>query len=169
MQVKLFEIKGIEDGLKKIADTDLNVKVAYKIAKVLKKIAEESGTIEETRAKLVSKYGTHIQKDGQPVCEVDEDKKQDFFKEYGDLLNEEIELDIKPLSLSDLGDIKLSPVDMIKLEKIVKEEKCCGEKGKCEKKEVVAEPEEAVAELEPEAPKVEDVVEPAAPEVEDKK
>jgi hypothetical protein len=163
MKVKLFEIKGIEDGLKKVAETDLDVKVAYRIAKLLKKIAEESVVIEETRSKLVTKYGTYVQKEGQPVCEVDEDKKKDFFKEYGELLNQEIEIDIKTILLSDLEGIKLSPVDMIRLEKVIEEEKCC-----CDKKEECEKKEEVKVE-EPVAPEVEDIGESDVVEPEEKK
>ena len=44
-----------------------------------------------------------------------------FEKELGTIMGEEIEIDLKTVPLSELGDVKIKPLDLMKLEKIIEE------------------------------------------------
>lgn len=114
MKITLAEIKSLEKSLSKIFDKDLNIKIAYRLGKLLKKMSDEMNLLEENRIKLVKKYGKQTEDNGQFA--VDPDKTQDFYNEINELMQVEIDIDFEPISLEEFGDIKLSASDMIRLD-----------------------------------------------------
>ncbi|HUS48597.1 MAG TPA: hypothetical protein VMZ91_00390, partial [Candidatus Paceibacterota bacterium] len=61
MKIKLLELKGIETGLQKLIDKELNIRVAYRIGKLLKVVTDETASLEDSRNKLIQKYGETIE------------------------------------------------------------------------------------------------------------
>ena len=124
MKLTLAEIKNIEQPLKKLMNKELDIKVAYGVAKFLRVINEELTDIEESRIKLVKKFSTSDEKTGQ--MQVDKEKQEDFFKEFSAFLNTEIEVSIEPIELESLGKLTFTPLDIIALDKVIisKEDKC---------------------------------------------
>ena len=117
MKFTLGEIRGLEESLVKIMNKEIPVKAAYKLGKFLKKVSKELVTIEEQRISLVKKYskGENEKGDFQVLSE----KENDFRKEFVELLQTEVNIDVQTVSIEDFGDISLSPVDLMKLDKIV--------------------------------------------------
>lgn len=129
MKISLAEIKSLEKSLSKIFDKDLNIKIAYRLGILLKKITEELRTLEENRIRLIKKYGTKDEKTQQ--IQVPPDKNADFYKDFNELLTFEIDIDFEPISLNAFGDITLSAIDAMRLDGIViKNDKTAAKKKK---------------------------------------
>lgn len=114
MKITLAEAKSLETSLAKIFDKDVNIKVAYRLGKLLKKLSEEMKTLEESRVKLVQKHGEENEETKQ--FSVPPTKTQEFYKEFNELMQCEIEIDFDPIPLELFGDIKLSASDVLRLD-----------------------------------------------------
>ena len=135
MKIKLLELKGIETGLQKLIDKELNIRVAYRIGKLLKVVTDETASLEDSRNKLIQKYGETIeatdasQVEGQPPfpqgqqrIQVKPENQQKFYNELSELLQEEVEISFEQISLNDLEGVILSPKDMFLLDPVIKAE-----------------------------------------------
>ena len=125
MKFKLAELKPFAEGLKEILDVELPIKPAYWLGKLLVKVENELKHFEEARLKLIAKHSIEKDEKGRPKVDettnryvVDEEA---FGKEFIELCDEEIEIDFKPITLDELGDVKLKPITLAKLERIIKE------------------------------------------------
>jgi len=125
MKIKVGEIQGLVEGLKSIIEEKLPAKASYWLARDASKLSRELQTFEQTRLKIVEKYCKRDKK-GEPI--IDKENNQydmadmvAFQKEFRTIMDEEIEIDLKTIALSELGDVKIKPLDLIKLEKIIKE------------------------------------------------
>jgi len=119
MKVTLAEVKSLEASLGKLFDKDVNIKIAYRLSSLIKKLSEELSILEENRIKLVKQYGVEDEK--TKAVSVPPDKSQDFYNAFNELMQIEIEIDFEPIPLKDLGEIELSASDMMKLDgKIIK-------------------------------------------------
>jgi len=131
MKITLNEVRGMQAGLDVILAKELPVKTAYWLARFLDKVSVEFKAMETVRMKLVEKYAT--KKDGKPVMKKDKDGKQlqeydltkanmeKFQTEFTELGKEEFEIDFKPIKLEQLGDIKLKPIVLVQLGKLIVE------------------------------------------------
>ena len=130
MKFKLNEIRLATDGLGEILEKELPVKTAYWLARFLDKVNSENASMEKARIILVKKHAKKDDK-GNPMFVKDKDDKDTnqydipdmdtFQNEFIELTNEEVEIDFKPIKLESLGDIKLKPITLAKLGKIIEE------------------------------------------------
>lgn len=135
MKMTLAEIKSIEESLAKLFDKELNIKIAYKLSSLLKKLSGEVKLLEENRVKLVQKHGKKDEETQQVT--VAPESAEAFYKEFSELMQIEVELDFEPIPLDAFGDITLSASDILKLEgKVIScpEEKPKKAKAKSKKK-----------------------------------
>ncbi|QKJ99935.1 MAG: hypothetical protein HND40_10370 [Ignavibacteriota bacterium] len=120
MQLTLKQILESVDSLGKLLNKELPVKTAYRLGRLSKAIQSELDQFNLTRNNLIKKYGK--EKDGQ--YQIDPDDKtalEKFNKEIEELLDVEIKIDsYEPIPINELDDIKLSAIDMSKLEIFIK-------------------------------------------------
>jgi hypothetical protein len=102
MKIKNGDLQVLVNAMITYGDM-LNVKEAYWLTKDIKKIQKELTIIEDMRQSLIKKYGT-TDKDGQ--VKLKDDVK--FLKDFYTILGEEVELDIKPININKLEDLKLA-------------------------------------------------------------
>ncbi|MBI4720822.1 MAG: hypothetical protein HY770_06305 [Chitinivibrionia bacterium] len=122
--VHVGELPAILEGINEISEARLPIKTAHKVAKIAKKVVEERQIAETSRMKLVDRYAEKDE-NGRPVTEGNVYKFADvegFGKEYGELCEIEISIDIEPLTLDELGDVQLMPVTLIKLDAFIAED-----------------------------------------------
>jgi len=125
MKIKVGEIRPLIEGLEEIIKIDLPVKPAYWLARYLTKIGEEAKAFDNVRVKLIDKYGKKDEK-GKPIVNkktsnYEIEDTESFAKEFGELAEQEFEIDFKPIKLADLGDIKIKPIILARLSKIIEE------------------------------------------------
>jgi len=120
MKIKLAQIKAIEEPLAKLADKELDIRISYRLGKFIKVIGQELQELETNRIKLIKKYGKPVDnKAGQQEYQIEEENKNKFIDDFNKLLQEEINVDFSPISLEELKDVQLTPVDVMRLEGIV--------------------------------------------------
>jgi len=113
MKFKLRQIINMRKSLAKIANQEVSIDKAFVIARNIKFFNQEIENFDERRNELIKKYSTD-------KTTVDKDKEEDFFKELQVLLDVEVEIDLIPVDLSQIKDIKLTAMDLIVLDSIVK-------------------------------------------------
>lgn len=125
LKVTIGDILAGQLGLGKLfklsEEEKISVKLGYRVTKVIKKVEPEVKSANEAQLALLKKYGTPIMEEvpGEKK-EGEEPKMQEsgrydlgenvevFEKEYDEFLKQELELDVLPLPLSDLEDLKLT-------------------------------------------------------------
>lgn len=113
MKIKLKKIYECGTALNSIGQLDFEVKTAYWIGRNADILFREIQQIEKQRIALVKKYGIE---DEKKRVKVPEEKVEDFKKELDSLLDTEIKVDIKPISISSLGDRTMKPADLVALD-----------------------------------------------------
>jgi len=112
MKVSLFEIYSSVSVLNKLVDLALPAKSSYKFVKIMKKFNEELKMMEDERQKLINKYGE--EKEGTVI--VLDGNRETFLKEFGDLLETQIDVDWDPISIDSLGNVELSVAEITKIQ-----------------------------------------------------
>lgn len=118
--MKLQQIINSESSLKKLLDTQLPVKVAYKISKIVNLIEPDLKIFNEQRDKLIKELGTH-DKD-KDIYTVEKVNLSKFADEIGKLTDIEVNLgfgqgkDLEKIKVDDLGDIKVAAADLVQLD-----------------------------------------------------
>ncbi len=125
MKFKLAELKPFSEGLTEILEIELPIKPSYWLGKLLRQVESELKAFEDARVKLIVKHSTEKDDKGNPKVDettnrymVDEEA---FGKEFMELCEEEVDIEFKPIKLEALGDVKLKPITMAKLERILEE------------------------------------------------
>ena len=113
--MKLGEIKNASVALMKIAQKELPIRIAYKFNKIVDIIDKEMDTLEKFRIKLVEKHG---ETNNNGETRVPQEKFEDFQKEYNELLDTTVSIDVIkfPLSMFEECDIKMSIKDINSLD-----------------------------------------------------
>ena len=128
MKIKTGDLRNIGSGLMEILKIELPVKPSYWLARIANKIGSEQKAFETTRMNLVKKHAKKDKKgnplvikdkDGKPTNNYDVPDIEAFNKEFNELTEQEIEINIDPIKLDALGDIKIKPVILAKLGKII--------------------------------------------------
>ena len=92
----LFENKQYFETISKIHSSDqLSVMDAYRINRLVKKLNELNEEYMELKSKLLTQHGTPGEEEGQFI--VEGDSKEEFLKEFNELLNIEHDLETEML------------------------------------------------------------------------
>lgn len=113
-------------GLQRLAERDLPVRVAYKVARILKLLGEEAKAYDEQRVKLIKKYATKDEK-GELVVENGEaafapEQRALFDKEFRELNTSEITLESQAILVDDFRDVQVSSKELVLLGDFLVEE-----------------------------------------------
>lgn len=125
-KIKLGLLENILNSFVVLSEKQLPIKVSYKLSKLIKLLSKEYGIFEESRLKLVNIYGEKDEKGELKVREngladIIEDKRNDFNRDYNDLINLEIEIEFDQFSIDDFGDISIAPKDLINIGLFIKD------------------------------------------------
>ena len=112
MNIKLIQILSARDTLSRLGERTLPVKQSYRLAKLIKAINNEMSVYEGERIKLCEEYGTL----SEDKTKYDIHDMEGFSRDSEELLNQEIELEAKPIDISGL---ELTAQDIIKIEPFI--------------------------------------------------
>lgn len=125
MEFKIAEILDLNRIINELADMKLNTILAYKIARIRKKLQEEVTMIEENRTQLIMPY---IKKDenDEPIIdngiyEVIEETRKELTDKLNEFFGTEIKVELPTLQLKELESIELTPKQIEALMKIIEE------------------------------------------------
>ena len=118
MQITLQQLSDGFVSLGKVASLDLPVKTAYWLKRVAKAAEGEMRQLDEVRVQLVKKYGAE---DESGNIAVKPENVEAFAAEFNDLLAETIDLPGDGIALDALGDVKVSAIDLMRLDWLIKD------------------------------------------------
>lgn len=117
MKVKAREIWNVRTIFFKIMNTPQEAKLAYRIAKIMRKLDAELKTLDEQRNNLIKKYGE--QKNRQMI--VPEPKMPEFLAEFEKVLSDETEFDIQKIPVNLIDNIQITPADLLAIENYIED------------------------------------------------
>lgn len=113
IDITLAELQNVVKGLNNLVKVEIPAKYAYRFGKAAKYLQGELMLLRTSRDTLYKKYGY---KNEEGNMTVPEDKREDFIKDFEDLLKEKISVEMEPMPLSAFGDAKMTTSDMAWLE-----------------------------------------------------
>lgn len=127
INVTLNDILNSAETIREISNKSVPVKTAFRIARLIRELDKENATFDESRRKIVEKYAERDEAGGMKQTEdgnviLQQDKIAECNGEMIDLLNTTIEINAEKLHIEDLGDIELTPTQMLGLEAFIEEE-----------------------------------------------
>ena len=123
MQLKLGRLEPILLSLNNLFRKELSVKISYKLKRLNKMLIQEYEQFEESRKSLIDKYalksdeGSVVVKDN--LVQFDNDNLILFNKDFETLANIDFEIDFESININDLGDINISPFDLMVLDEFI--------------------------------------------------
>jgi hypothetical protein len=121
MKLTLKQIVESQEALQHLMDQRLPAKTAYRLQRDLRKVLEEIETFKKVQDAKVHEYGIEVpEAPGQ--FQIPPEKISEYMKDIGDLINQEIELDLHPVDLEDLKDVDMTLRDVLLLSYLIKEE-----------------------------------------------
>lgn len=119
--MKLLQLINAERALGTLGNTKgLSSITAYRISKNIKSILEEIKTYNDTRTKMCEEYADKA-KDGKPIIKdnkyiMSTEKEIKLNEELGKLLDEDVDIQIKKVTLEDINKAGLSPLELDSIE-----------------------------------------------------
>ena len=105
MDITVRELTVGSKVLEQLLAVNLKAHVAYKVSRNARKLKYEMRDIEESQNELFKKYGTQ-QPNGQYM--VSPEKIDEFSTEMNALMEETINIDIRPFPVEELGNIEIA-------------------------------------------------------------
>lgn len=112
MKLTTGQLKDMYPALKKFYNCDeLPVKFALMLARKQDEIEKEIKHIDEQHQKLVKKYGEHyVDENGEPGIRVTKENMDIFIKQYDELMDIELDIDLPQITINDLPEnLRFSP------------------------------------------------------------
>ena len=111
MKLTLGQMYTMQNALESLIRMKVEAKTAWQFGRLAKDIRENLQGLEVHRRALFEKFGTKI----DDRIEVEDDKKDEFQKEWTELVMQEVEIDWDPVSIDELGSQTVSIADMAEL------------------------------------------------------
>lgn len=110
MKLTIAQIKNAEPVLSKLMNQSLPIKTSFRITKIIESVAKDLENFEKHRVQLFDKYG-EIQDDNMKI--IKPEHQEAFVTEINGLLLETVEVPDIKFSLEDLGDIMITPSELV--------------------------------------------------------
>lgn len=126
MKVTLKDIVESQEVMRTLSNKPLRGRVAFKVARLLKKLEAELTTFNDTRVKLIESYakkdeeGNYVTNDKNEY-QFDQDNANKFVEEINKLLLEELDIDANPILVDEIEDLDFTPAEMAALEPFMDE------------------------------------------------
>ena len=126
MKVTLKEIVESQEAMRALSNKSLRGRVAFKVARLLKKLEAELTTFNDTRTKLIESYakkdeeGNFVTNDKNEY-QFDQENANKFVEEINKLLLEELDIDANPILVDEIEELDFTPAEMAALEPFMDE------------------------------------------------
>ena len=111
--MKLAELVASDNALETLSKMQMKAKASYRIATAINQITPHIASFTQIQEDLINKYGEEV--DGQVKVETESEHFPEFIREINDVLNEDVVVDVKKIKLKELGDVEVTPRDMLAL------------------------------------------------------
>jgi hypothetical protein len=114
MKTQIGKLLNAQEAINEIMMEKLPAKLSYRLGSLVEEIAVILKPFNDVKQKMFEEWGEKS-KDGQTMS-IKQEHFEKFKKEMESLVTEEVELKYKPMELSELGELKISPVAMAHLQ-----------------------------------------------------
>lgn len=116
IEISVSTLINCTQALNELIKKPLKTKTAYKIARLAREVSRELELFNTTKEALIEKYGEH-DADNNLITEnntykIRQDAREEFIKEYQEVMEQNINLNIEPISLKQLEDEKFTPQEI---------------------------------------------------------
>jgi len=127
VKIYLGELDSILTGLDSLINKELPIKLSYSLSKLIKTLESEYKILMEKRNKLIDKYAERDDKNkfiitnesGRQMTKIKDEFIDECQGKLQELYSIEVEIDFQPISIDLLGDISMSPKDLLVLDKFI--------------------------------------------------
>lgn len=126
MTITLKNIVDSQEAMRNLSNQQLRGRVAFKVARLLKKLESELQVFNDTRIKLIEKYAKRDENgdfvlNEKSEYQFDQNNANAFIEEMNKLLIEPIQIDANPISIEDIEELDFTPSEMAMLEPFMEE------------------------------------------------
>lgn len=125
IELSIREMINCEPVISKLNEQERNVKTAYKLARITRELQKEYQLFNQARDILIKKYGVTDESGNLKLTnnnyEIQKEKQNEFLKEYNELLNDNISLNVEKLTLEELENDQLSAQEINLILSLIKE------------------------------------------------
>jgi 5'-deoxynucleotidase YfbR-like HD superfamily hydrolase len=114
------------DIMRELSNKSLKGRAAFRVARLLRELEKEFTLFNEKRMDLIKEYAQkdengEIKSDENGNVTLDQDKLNEFYQSLDELLNADVEINAEKIDSEDLGDIEITPAQIINLEAFINE------------------------------------------------
>ena len=128
IEIKAGELKGIYEVLNSLRSQLLPANQAYRIARIGRELDNEVNLYETQRAEIIKKYCDKdengepaVDENGNITIKQENENFEKVVKELTKIANEHISINVEPLDLKELSEVKLTPEQMNIIIALIKE------------------------------------------------
>lgn len=123
MTATIYDIISANPVFTKILQHEFTGKQSFMISRVLRALNTETESFNKTREEVLKKYA-ETDEDGEIIVsdgnvKIRDGEMESFQNEINELLYAELDVDVKPIPVDWLDDVKLTPQEMIVLEPFI--------------------------------------------------
>lgn len=123
MTATIYDIISANPVFTKILQHEFTGKQSFMISRVLRALNTETESFNKTREEVLKKYA-ETDEDGEIIIsdgnvKIRDGEMESFQNEINELLYAELDVDVKPIPVDWLDDVKLTPQEMIVLEPFI--------------------------------------------------
>ena len=119
IEIKAGELRGIYEVLNSLRSQLLPANQAYRIARIGRELDNEVNLYEAQRAEIIKKYcdkdengNPIVDENGNITIKQENENFKKVVKELTKIANEHISINVEPLNLKELSEVKLTPEQM---------------------------------------------------------
>ena len=124
IKVSLNDIVNSASTFRELSEKQLPIRVAFRIARLIRELDKENATFESSRRAIIEKYamrdetGKITQADNGNII-LQQDKIEDCNNELNELLSAEVEINADKISIEDLEKIEMTPAQVYNIEAFI--------------------------------------------------
>ena len=114
------------DIMRELSNKSLKGRAAFRVARLLRELEKEFTLFNEKRMDLIKEYAQknengEMKSDENGNVTLDQDRLNEFYQSLDELLNADVEINAEKIDSEDLGDIEITPAQIINLEAFINE------------------------------------------------
>lgn len=126
INLKFYEIENIISSLNKLINKELPIMTSYKLFKLIKQISKEYEFLNNKRTELINKYAerdekNNIKYNNNNSIPIKKDMVEECNQKLNELMSIEFNVEFEPISIEVLGEISITPKDLLALDKFLKD------------------------------------------------
>lgn len=124
IKVNLNNIVNSASTFRELSEKQLPIRVAFRIARLIRELDKENATFESSRRAIIEKYamrdeaGKIAQANNGNIL-LQQDKIEDCNNELNELLSTEVEINADKINIEDLDKIEMTPAQVYNIEAFI--------------------------------------------------